>query len=97
MLEIAIHFSDKNPENDRKLTLRCIQTPELRVEAACPVQAGMKFDRKGLPISQDESVTSATRSLAAFCDRNDAGYSFREENGHLRITVALHGHKEDKA
>lgn len=97
MLEIAIHFSDKNPENDRKLTFRCSQNPEVKVEATCPVQGGVKYDRKGLPVSKDDSVTSAIRSLAAFCESNDADYSFREENGIFRITVTLWEQKEGKA
>ncbi len=84
MLENAIHACMKLTERERKISVRCIHTPKLMFEVTYPFQGEMPLDKKGNP-----QLTGSFRSIAAFCERHDAVYSFTAENNRFRIMVAL--------
>ena len=89
MLENAIHACMKLPEGERKMSVRCIHSPKLMFEVTYPCQGKIPLDKKGLPKPPDGGLNSSFRSIASFCERHDAVYSFTAENKWCRIMVAL--------
>lgn len=89
MLENAIHACMKLPEGERKMSVRCFNSPKLMFEVAYPFHGKIPLDKKGLPKPPDGGLNSSVRSIASFCERHDAVYSFSAENNLYRITVAL--------
>ena len=89
MLENAIHACAKLAEGERMMSVRCIHDPKLMFEVAYPCQGNMPLDKKGLPKPPDGDLNSSFRSIASFCERHDAVYSFTAENNRFRIMVAL--------
>ena len=89
MLENAIHACVKLPEGERKMSVRCIHSPKLMFEVTYPCQGKIPLDKKGLPKPPDGDLNSGFRSIASFCERHDAVYSFTAENNRFRIMVAL--------
>ena len=89
MLESAIRACMTLAEDERRMSVRCIHSPKLMFEVACPYHGKLSFDKKGLPKPPDGGFGSSFRSIASFCERHDAIYSFTADNGRLRIMVAL--------
>ena len=89
MLESGIHACMELPEGERKMSVRCIHSPKLMLEVTYPFHGKMALDKKGLPKPPDGGLNSGFRSIASFCERHDAVYSFTAENNQFRIIVAL--------
>lgn len=89
MLENAIHACMEFPEGERKMSVRCIHSPKLMFEVIYPFHGKMPLDKKGLPKAPDGGLNSSFRSIASFCDRHNAVYSFTAENNRFQIMVAL--------
>ena len=91
MLETAIHACMELPEGERKLSVRCVQDPNMMLEVTYPCDGSIPLDKKGLPQPPDGGLNSSFRSIASFCERHNAVYSFTAENNLFRISVTLEG------
>lgn len=85
----AIESCKRLPEKERKIVFKCIDTPRLMFEIGSPYEGRLTFDRNGLPKSPEGGTETHIRSIAAFCERHAAFYSFTAENGWFKVTVAL--------
>ena len=82
------------PENqlaapERKLVIKCIDTPKLMFEVLAPCQDSLAFDRNQFPKTENVSLSLNINSVREFCKRHDAVYSFTAGNGQFVIKVAL--------
>ncbi len=89
MLECAIHACMRLPQMERKMSVRCVQSPKLTMDVVFPFHGKTAFDKKGLPKPPDGGSNSSLRSIAAFCERHNAVYAFTAEDGRFRIAVAV--------
>ena len=85
----AIESCQRLPEKDRKIVFKCIDKPQLMFEIGHPCQDSISFDRNGLPKAPEGGIETPIRSIAAFCERHDAFYSFTAENGWFKVTVVF--------
>lgn len=85
----AIEGCERLPEEERKIIVKCIEKPKLMFEIKSSYSGRITFDRNGLPHSPEGGMEIHIRSIAAFCEKHDAFYSFTAEGGWFKITVAL--------
>lgn len=86
-LENAIAYCRKLPKEQRKIICKCIDKPQLMLEISNPCFETIAFSDDGLPITEDEQHGIGTRSIAAFCRKNNAFYTFTQENGWFRLRI----------
>lgn len=86
-LENAIAYCRKLPKEQRKIICKCIDKPQLMLEISNPCFETIAFSGDGLPITEDEQHGIGTRSIAAFCRKNNAFYTFTQENGWFRLRI----------
>ncbi len=88
-LENAIHACLSLPEEDRRIVLTCIHQPSLMLEISNPYAGTIPFSGDGFPVAATSGHGIGTRSIAAFCKKHDALYSFHGENGWFTVKVVL--------
>lgn len=86
-LENAITCCRKLPKEQRKIICKCIDKPQLMLEVSNPCFEEIVFSEDGLPTTEDEEHGIGTRSIAAFCRKNNAFYTFTQENGWFRLRI----------
>ena len=88
-LENAIHACEKLPANERKIIIRCIHKPQLMFEIENPYHGQISFRKNGLPRRQDSTHGVGTRSIMAFCEKQNAFYSFSASDGWFKLLITL--------
>lgn len=88
-LENAISACRQLPEKERKIICKCIHKPKLMLEVSNPYTGTVAFSQNGLPISEEAEHGIGTRSIIAFCKKNDAFYNFTAENGWFTLKIVL--------
>ncbi|MBQ7322079.1 MAG: sensor histidine kinase, partial [Clostridia bacterium] len=80
-IENAIHACEKLPEEKRFLEIKVISRPRFAIQIRNSFRGTVSFDEDGIPVNRAEDHGFGTRSIAAFCEKNN-GYSiFKAENG----------------
>ncbi|MGM9958511.1 MAG: GHKL domain-containing protein [Erysipelotrichaceae bacterium] len=88
-LENAINACKRLQQNERKIIIRCIHRPQFMFEIENVCHDEISFGRNGLPLSQKSDHGIGTRSIMAFCERNNAYYSFSVQNGWFKLVITL--------
>lgn len=88
-LENAITACRSLPEGQRKINCKCIHKPKLMLEVSNTFAGTVAFSKDGLPISEDEAHGIGTRSIMAFCKKNNAYYNYKAENGWFSLKIVL--------
>lgn len=88
-LENAIKACEKLPAGERKILVKCIHTPTFMFEISNPYSEPVTLDRHGLPQSPEYGHGIGTRSIAAFCEKYNAFYSFSTERGIFKLLISL--------
>ncbi len=88
-LENAIHACRLLPKEDRMIIIKCIQKPSLMFEISNPYTGTVLFSEEQLPVSAKNGHGIGSRSIAAFCKKHDAFYSFHAENGWFTVKVVM--------
>ncbi|MBO5094107.1 MAG: GHKL domain-containing protein, partial [Lachnospiraceae bacterium] len=88
-LENAIHACQKLPENERKITLKCIHKPSLMLEISNTYAGTVAFSEDRLPLASRNGHGIGSRSIAAFCKKHDAFCSFHTENGWFTMKIVI--------
>lgn len=76
-LENALNACNKVPQEDRFIKIQVLSTPRLMIQISNSYNGKVIFDEHGIPQSRHEGHGFATRSIVAFCKKNDALYEFK--------------------
>lgn len=88
-LENAIIACCRLPEDERKIICKCIQKPKLMLEVSNPYVGTVTFSNDGLPMPDEDGHGIGTRSIMAFCKKNDVFYNFTAKNGWFTVTIVF--------
>lgn len=88
-LENAITACCRLPEEERKIICKCIQKPKLMLEVSNPYAGTITFSNDGLPMPDEYGHGIGTRSIMAFCKKNDVFYNFTAENGWFTVMIVF--------
>ena len=88
-LENAITACCGLPEAERKIVIKCIQKPSFMLEISNTYAGTVLFSEDQLPVSGKNGHGIGSRSIAAFCKKYDAVYSFHAENGWFTVKVIM--------
>lgn len=88
-LENAITACRRLPVEKRKIICKCIHRPKLMLEISNPYAGEVTFSGDGLPISDEDGHGIGTRSIMAFCKKNDVFYNFTAANGWFTLKIVF--------
>lgn len=88
-LENAITACCRLPEKERKIICKCIYKPKLMLEVSNPYAGSVAFSMDGLPVSEEAGHGIGTRSIMAFCKKNDIFYHFTAKDGWFTLKIVL--------
>ncbi len=88
-LENAITACRQLSEHNRKIICKCIQKPKFMLEISNPYTGTITFSKDGIPISNEAEHGIGTRSIMAFCKKNNVFYNFTAEDGWFMVTLVF--------
>lgn len=89
LLENAINACKKLPEEQRRIQCKCISKPQIMIQIVNPFTGEIHFDSEGKPVSTEEGHGNGIRSIAAFCNKYNAYYEYKAENGWFTFWIVL--------
>ena len=88
-LDNAIKACVKLPRKKRKIVCRCVDGPPLKLEIENPYIGEVKFSEDGYPLDENGETGVGARSILAFCEKYNAEWKYRAEDGLFRLEIAL--------
>ncbi len=88
-LENAINACAELPSGRRKIICKCIGYPGLMLKVENTYRGDVRFDSDGLPVSLKEGHGIGTRSIASFCKKHDASWSYEASDGWFTLRIAI--------
>ena len=76
-LENAINACEKLDPEKRFIEINVLNHPRFIVQISNSFDGNIEFDKNGIPVSHESGHGFGTRSIVAFCERNDAFYQFK--------------------
>lgn len=90
-LENAINACAALPLERRKITVKCVDKPRLIIQIDNACAGTVRLNRKGLPVAEEPGHGCGTRSIKAFCEKNNALWDYRAEEGWLSLRILVQG------
>lgn len=78
-LENAIHACEKLQPEKRYIDIKVLNHPRFIVQISNSYDGTIEFDKNGIPVSHEIGHGFGTRSIVAFCEKNDAFYQFKAD------------------
>ena len=76
-MENAINACEKMAAGEEKwIEVKVLSTPSFMIKVSNSFRGEIEFDDAGIPINHNEDHGFGTRSIVAFCDKNNAYYQF---------------------
>lgn len=88
-LDNAIKACVKLPRKKRRIVCRCVDGPPLKLEIENPYIGEVKFSEDGYPLDENGETGVGARSILAFCEKYNAEWKYRAENGLFRLELSL--------
>lgn len=88
-IENAIHACEKLNEENRYISIKVISVPKFMVQIENTYDGNSEFNENGLPVTHEEGHGFGTRSIAAFCDKNNAFYDFKADKEKFTLRIAF--------
>ena len=88
-LDNAIKACVKLPRKKRRIVCRCVDGPPLKLEIENPYIGEVKFSEDGYPLDENGETGVGARSILAFCEKYNAEWKYRAEDGLFRLEIAL--------
>ncbi len=85
-IENAIHAQAEVEESARHIEVKAIISPRFMLEVKNTCTA-VTFDENGIPTTNEEGHGFGTRSIVAFCDKYDAFYEFKVQDGVFSLRI----------
>lgn len=86
-IENAIIATQKLEPENRHIDVKAIIAPRFMVQMSNTFQGTIEFDDDGIPVSHEDGHGLGTRSIAAFCDKHNAYYSFSVKNDRFVLQI----------
>ena len=88
-LENAINACTLLPPGKRKIICKCVEYPRFMLKVENTYNGKVRFGSDGLPLSSEDGHGIGTRSIAAFCKKYDASWSYDASDGWFTLRIAL--------
>ena len=88
-LENAIHACCGLPREKREICCKVLAHPGLMFEISNPCGEAVRLDSQGLPVPSQNGHGTGTRSIAAFCKKHGALWTYTVTEGRFSIRVIL--------
>ncbi len=88
-IENAMHACEGLPYEERFIEVRSLSHPKFMLQISNPYSGEVKTDDKGIPVSAESGHGFGTRSIVAFCDKYNAYYEFRAEDGIFTLRIVM--------
>ena len=90
-LENAIHACEKIEQPKRYIEVKSITHPRFMLQVKNSFDGIVAFDEEGIPLAAKKGHGFGTRSIATFCNKNNAFYEFSaEENDFITRMIFNH-------
>ena len=76
-LENAINACEKLDPEKRFIEIKVLNHPRFIVQISNSFDGNIEFDKNGIPVSHESGHGFGTRSIVAFCEKNNAFYQFK--------------------
>lgn len=88
-LENAIHACEKLEEGMRVIKCRCIGSPQFMLQISNSFDGEITLDENGIPMNAARGHGIGTRSILAFCEKNDAFVDYKIENNMFALRIVI--------
>jgi len=87
-IENAINACESVEPDKRMIEVKVLTSPRFMLQISNSYTGTVEFNENGIPVSREDGHGFGTRSIAAFCNKNNAFYEFKttEEKFQLRIS-----------
>lgn len=86
-IENAIQAVTNLPPDERIIRTRALRYPKLMFSVSNPYTGSILFDEDGIPTSKKSGHGIGTRSILAYCEKNNAVCDFKTKGGWFTIRV----------
>lgn len=89
-IENAVHACEKLPEQERFIRIKVLNSPRFMIQVSNSFNGEVVFDKNGIPVTNKEGHGFGTRSIIAFCEKNNVFYEFKADKSvfYLRLAFA---------
>jgi len=88
-IENAINACEILDENDRYIEVRAITYPCFMLQISNSFDGKIAFDKNGIPESKKAGHGFGTRSIVAFCKKNNAVYEFKTDDRKFSLRIVI--------
>lgn len=88
-IENAINACEKVPEGQRFIKVQVLSIPRLMIQISNSCRRPVAMNEQGIPISREEGHGFGTRYIVAFCEKNDALYEFKNDQGTFALRLVF--------
>ncbi|MBQ9360743.1 MAG: GHKL domain-containing protein [Lachnospiraceae bacterium] len=87
VIENAIHAVRELPDEKKTIRVRAVQFPKLMFSVSNPYEGSIQVDDNGIPVTNEEGHGIGIRSILDYCEKNDADYDFKIQNGCFSVRI----------
>ena len=87
-IENAIHAVSQLSDKRKFIRVRAVCFPKLMFSVGNPYEGNIKTNDEGVPVSGEEGHGIGILSILDYCEKNDAMYDFKIEDGWFSVRVA---------
>ena len=81
-IENAINACERIPDAERRvIDVKVLSAPSFMIRVSNSYVGAPEFDENGIPVNREDGHGFGTRSIVAFCEKNDAFYQFLAKDG----------------
>lgn len=88
-IENAIHACEKVAEKKRYIEIKAISHPCFMLQVKNSFNGIVAFDEEGVPLAAKKGHGFGTRSIVAFCEKNDAFFEFHAEDQEFALRLVF--------
>lgn len=88
-LENAIIACEKLPEAKRHIKCRCIDHPQFILQISNPYNGDILTDADGRPLAREHNHGIGTRSILAFCEKNNAIVDYKISHDTFAVRILI--------
>lgn len=88
-IENAINACEKIEESRRHIDIKVLNSPVFMIQISNSFNGVVEFDENNIPVNRQEEHGFGTRSIAAFCEKNNAFYQFKVKGDLFSLRISF--------